>query len=37
VTITPTNDRDWQADVAELPSGSIDPADPQHDRERPEL
>ena len=27
VTITPTNDRDWQADVAELPSGSIDPAD----------
>ena len=28
VTITPTNDRDWQPDVAELASGSIDPADP---------
>ena len=27
VTITPTNDRDWQADVTELPSGSIDPDD----------
>jgi hypothetical protein len=28
VTITPTNDRDWQADVAQLPSGTRDPSDP---------
>ena len=28
LTITPTNDRDWQADVAQLPSGTRDPSDP---------
>jgi hypothetical protein len=28
MTILPTNDRDWQPDVAELLTGQIDPADP---------
>lgn len=28
MTITPTNNRDWQDDVAQLPSGTRDPSDP---------
>jgi hypothetical protein len=28
LTITPTNTRDWQADVAQLPWGTRDPSDP---------